>query len=181
MTVINTIDSISKGVDKHVKLFRWTYFALPLGLLLLSIILVVSFFSLLPSEVAYHFTDNQPDKWISRGAVVAWLMVPQFFLVFIGIALSGIGSVISHRYEITDFSHIRRILTVMGNMVALPQIILIFALLDIFLYNAYEIRLLPLWIIIIAVLLIGTIILGIFFLQTLKQSRRSGVNNIQEN
>jgi hypothetical protein len=152
-----------------------------MGLLLLSVILAVSFFNLLPSEVAYHFDDDIPDKWISRGAAIAWLIVPQVFLVFIGIALSGIGSVISRRNELTDISHIRRILTAMGNMVALPQIILIFALLDIFLYNAYEIRLLPLWVIVIVVLLIGTIILGIFFLQTLRHSHRSGVNNIQEN
>jgi hypothetical protein len=89
--------------------------------------------------------------------------------------------VISRRYELADISYVRRILMTMGNMVALPQIILIFAMLDIFLYNAYEIRLLPLWVIIIAVLLIGTIILGIFFLQTLRNSRRSGVSNIQEN
>ena len=69
----------------------------------------------------------------------------------------------------------------MGNMVALPQIILILAMLDIFLYNAYEIRLLPMWIIILVVLIIGTIILGIFFLQTLKQFRRINTKNIQEN
>jgi uncharacterized membrane protein len=181
VTVINTTDLISKVDDKQVKLFRWTYFALPLGLLLLSVILTAFFYSLLPSEVAYHFNGDLPDKWIGRGAAIAWLIVPQFFLVFIGITLSGIGSVISRRYELADISYVRRILMTMGNMVALPQIILIFAMLDIFLYNAYEIRLLPLWVIIIAVLLIGTIILGIFFLQTLRNSRRSGVSNIQEN
>jgi hypothetical protein len=145
------------------------------------VILAVSFFNLLPLEVAYHFNGDLPDKWINRGAILAWLIVPQFFLVFIGVALSGIGSVVSRRYELTDISLIRRILIAMGNMVALPQIILIFAMLDIFLYNAYEIRLIPLWVIIIAVLFIGTIILGIFFLQTLRNSHRSGVNNIQEN
>jgi uncharacterized membrane protein len=180
VTVIDTTDSISKPDGKRGRLFRWTYFALPLGLLLLSVILAVSFFNLLPPEVAYHFNGDLPDKWISRGAILIWLIVPQFFLVFIGVALSGIGSVVSRRYELTDISLIRRILIVMGNMVALPQIILIFAMLDIFLYNAYEIRLIPLWVIIIAALFIGTIILGIFFLQTLRHSHRSGVNNIQE-
>jgi hypothetical protein len=109
------------------------------------------------------------------------MLFPQFFLAFIGVALSGIGSIISRRYELSDISHIRRILMAMGNMVALPQIILIFAMLDIFLYNAYEIRFLPLWIIILIVLLIGTVILVIFFLRTLRHYSRSGVNNTQEN
>jgi len=150
------------------------------GLLLLSAILAVSFYNTLPPEVAYHFTDDLPDKWVSRGAIIAWLLFPQFFLAFIGVALSGIGSIISRRYELSDISHIKRILTAMGNMVALPQLILVFAMLDIFLYNAYEIRLFPLWVIILAVLLIGTIVLGVFFLQTLRQFRRSDVNNIRE-
>ena len=68
----------------------------------------------------------------------------------------------------------------MGNMVALPQIILIFAMLDIFLYNAYDIRLIPLWIIVIVVLLLGTIILGVFFFRTLQQFQESNVKQNQE-
>ena len=153
---------------------------LPVGILLLSIILAVSFYNTLPPEVAYHFTDDVPDRWVSRGAIVAWLLFPQFFLAFIGVAISGIGSIISRRYELSDISHIKRILMAMGNMVALPQLILVFAMLDIFLYNAYEIHLLPLWIIILAVLLIGTVVLGIFFLQTLRQYRKSDVKSIRE-
>ena len=52
----------------------------------------------------------------------------------------------------------------MGNMVALPQIILGFAMLDIFLYNAYQIDILPLWIFALIVLVLGGIILGVFFI-----------------
>ena len=154
---------------------------LPLGLLVLSAILAIAFFGTLPEQVAYHFTDDVPDRWVSRGAIIAWLLFPQFFLAFIGVALSGIGSIISRRYELSDISHIRRILMAMGNMVVLPQVILIFAMLDIFLYNAYEIRLLPLWIVILVILLIGTIVLGIFFLQTLRHYHRTTTDNIQEN
>ena len=73
-----------------------------------------------------------------------------------------------------------KILMAMGNMVALPQLILLFAMLHIFLYNAYEIRLIPLWIIIVIIMLISSIVLGIFFLQTLRQSRGSEVKNRQE-
>ena len=151
-----------------------------MGLLVLSAILAVAFFNTLPEQVAYHFTDDIPDRWVSRGAIIAWLLFPQFFLAFIGVALSGIGSIISRRYDLSDISHIKRILMAMSNMVALPQLILIFAMLDIFLYNAYEIRLLPLWVIVLAVLLFGTVALGVFFLQTLRQFRRSDDKNIRE-
>jgi len=58
----------------------------------------------------------------------------------------------------------RKILSLMGNMVALPQIILGFAMLDIFLYNAYQIDIMPLWIFAVIVLVLGGIILGVFFI-----------------
>lgn len=127
----------------------------------------------MPPEVSYHFSGDTPDREVSRIAIIAWLVIPQFFLACIGVAVSGIGSIISRKYELSDSNHIKRLLMAMGNMVALPQLILIFAMLDIFLYNAYEIRLIPLWIIIIIVLLLGTIALGIYFFRTLKQFQAS--------
>ena len=135
---------------------------------------------MLSPEVAYHFTDDEPDRWVSRGAIIAWLLVPQLILAFIGVVLSGGSAILSRRYELSETKHIKKILMAMGNMVALPQIILLFAILDFFLYNAYEIRLFPLWIVIPIVLLIGTIVLGVFFLQTLRQSNRPDVKQNQE-
>ena len=60
----------------------------------------------------------------------------------------------------------------MGNIIALPQIILTFAMLDIFLYNAYQIRLIPLWIFTLIIMVLGMVVLGTFFFQTARQSRR---------
>jgi uncharacterized integral membrane protein len=164
---------------KRGKYFRWTYITLPVVLFLLSVILVAIFYNKLPTEVYYRFSGETTSP-VSRVAIVAWLLTPQFLLMLIGIAISGIGSIISRRYEPSDSNHIKRLLMAMGNMVALPQIILIFAMLEIFLYNAYEIRVLPLWVIILVVLLLGTIILGIFFIQTIRQFRRSNVKQNQE-
>jgi uncharacterized membrane protein len=69
--------------------FRWTYIVLPLAILILSIILTVFFYGLMPPKVAYHFEDGDPDQWMSRGAIIAWMIIPQFILVFIGVAISG--------------------------------------------------------------------------------------------
>ena len=52
-----------------------------------------------------------------------------------------------------------RILLVMGNMIALPQIILFFAMLDIFSYNSYQIHILP-----------GPTLLREFFIQAVRQA-----------
>ena len=144
---------------------------LPSAILLLSVILAACFYHLLPAEVAYHFEDGSPDRWMSRGAIIAWLIIPQFFLVFIGGTISGGTTVLSMRFQLTESAQVRKLLAIMGNMVALPQIILTFAMLDTFLYNAYRIHLMPLWVFVVIVVVLGGIILGIFFIQALRQSR----------
>ena len=58
----------------------------------------------------------------------------------------------------------------MGNMVALPQIILCFAMLDIFSYNSYQIHLMPVWIFALIIMVIGGIILGIFLFQAVRRA-----------
>jgi hypothetical protein len=68
----------------------------------------------------------------------------------------------------------------MGNMLALPQIILTLAMLDIFLYNAYQIRLIPLWVSAVIIMVLGLVILGVFFFQTIRQARHQRVKIRQE-
>jgi len=68
--------------------FRWKYIALPLVFLLLSVGLAIYFFPRLPGEIAYHFKDGLPDRWLSRGVATAWLLVPQFLLTGLGAASS---------------------------------------------------------------------------------------------
>jgi hypothetical protein len=161
----------NKTSSKQGIKFRWTYILLPLAILLLSIILAAFFYRLLSPEVAYHFDDGTPDQWMSRGAIIAWLLIPQFFLVFIGVAISGGTTILSKRLQQTESTSISKVFLIMGNMVALPQIILIFAMLDIFLYNAYQIHLLPLWIFAVIVIVLGSLVLGMFFVQVLRQIR----------
>ncbi len=58
----------------------------------------------------------------------------------------------------------------MGNMIALPQIILGFAMLRIFIYNSYQIQIMPLWTFALIIMVLGGIILGIFFIRAIKQA-----------
>ncbi len=74
----------------------------------------------------------------------------------------------------------RRLLPVMGNMIALPQFILTFAMLDVFLYNAYQIKFIPIWVFITIIMVLGVIILGVFFFQIIRQARRQRVKTHQE-
>ncbi len=62
-----------------------------------------------------------------------------------------------------------RMLLLMGNMVALPQVILCFAMLDIFSYNSFQIHIMPLWVFALIIMGLGGIILGIFFIRAVWQ------------
>ncbi len=149
--------------------FRWIYIILPVIILLISLILTAFFYRLLPGEVAYHFEDGSPDKWMSRDAIIAWMLIPQFIFVLLAAAIvwgiAKLGSLFRQPGSVV----VSKVLSLMGNMVALPQIILSFAMLDIFSYNAYQTNIMPLWAFALIVMVLGGGILGIFFLLALRQ------------
>jgi len=153
--------------------FRWGYIILPLAVLSLSIILTAYFYHQLSTEVAYHFKlDGSPDRWLSREMITLWLLAPQLLLTLVaggitwGITKLGILS----KQPESAWIKPERILSLMGNMVALPQIILCFAMLDIFSYNAYQIHIMPLWVLAVIIMGLGGIILGIFFILAIRRA-----------
>jgi uncharacterized membrane protein len=148
-------------------------------LLLVTLALTVVFYPQMPEQVAYHFQGDSPDKWLGRGTFMTWMVVPQ--AIFTLLAFIAIRVVLlSARYWPAEDAPIRKILPVMGNMVALPQIILTFTLLDIFLYNAYHIQLMPVWVFALIVMIAGGVVLGVVFMQAILQSRRQRTKILQE-
>jgi uncharacterized membrane protein len=153
--------------------FRWRYITLPVVVFILTVAMVGYFYRLLPPEVAYHFrSDGSPDQWLNRTTIVLWALLPQFFLTILAGAvtwgLSKLGSVSSELAAV--MAKLGRLLLIMGNMVVIPQVILFFAMLDIFSYNSYQIHILPLWVSALIVMVVGAIILTVFFYQTVRQS-----------
>ena len=144
-------------------LFRLRYMVLPLAIFLLSLTLAAYFYHLLPTEVAYHFKDGLPDKWLSRNIIIAWMLAPQFFFMLLAGAITWGMTKLSARFQQTLNRWAEKLLSLMGNIVALPQIILSFAMLDIFSYNSYQVHLLPLWVFALLVMGLGGVILGIYF------------------
>ena len=87
---------------------------------------------------------------------------------------------LSARYWPAEDTLMKRMLPVMGNMAGLPQAILTFAMLDIFLYNAYEVRFIPLWIVAVIVMIAGLAVLGMFFFRVIREARRLRAKSRQE-
>lgn len=145
--------------------FHWGFIILPLAIFLLSVILTIYFYRLLPAEVAYRFKlDGSPDGWLSREMTVSIMLGAQFLLALAAGAttwgITKMGFLSGHQTSL--WVKPERVLAFMGNMLAIPQLILCFATLDIFSYNAYQVHIMPLWLFALIVMVIGALILGIF-------------------
>jgi len=168
-----TVEETTTGVSFA---FRWRYIIAPVVILLLSVIVTIVFCGRLPAEVAYRFqADGSPDKLLSRGMIILWMLLPQLFLTLLAGAITWGISIISARFMQPESAAVRpeRIIALMGNMIGLPQLILFFAMLDIFSYNSYQIHLLPLWVFALIVMVIGGIVIGVLFFQAIRQAQRA--------
>ncbi len=155
--------------------FRWSYLILPVAIFLLSILLAAYFYHLLPTEVAYHFKlDGTPDKWLSREMTMVWVLTPQLFLTLLAGAITwGITKLgILSRQKGSTWIKPEGILSLMGNIIALPQLIVGFAMLDIFSYNSYQTHIMPMWIFLLIILGLTTIGLGLFLAVIISKARQ---------
>jgi uncharacterized membrane protein len=156
--------------------FRWKYILLPLVLLLLAVVLGAIFYPQLTEEVAYRFdTDGSAKSWLSREAIASLALIPQFILVLVSAAVVRGVIVLSRSSEqVAGAINPEKLVLFMGNMVALPQIIIGFVMLDIFSYNVYSRHLMPVWLFALIAMVLAGIVLTIFLIQTIKSSRQGG-------
>lgn len=156
--------------------FRWRYVMWPLVVLVISLAATAFFYRLLPEQVAWRFAaDGSGEKFVSRGTLVAILLAPQFVLAFgaavIALVVSRIGLLMKAGPTPASTGGL---IILMSNMVALPLVILCFAMLDIFVYNAYQVHLLKLWVFTVLAMVVGGVVLGISFARVMRQARSTG-------
>ncbi len=157
--------------------FHWRYVMLPIALLLFSIVVAAFFYHRLPAEVATHFElDGTPDRWLSRRMAMLWVLVPQLFLTLLAIAVGWGITRLSFLFKPATEIWVRpeQVLLFMGNAIALPQLILCFAMLDIFSYNSSQRHIMPMWLFVAIILGLATItLLALLTLTFAKAKQRS--------
>jgi hypothetical protein len=163
--------------------FRRRYVALPVGILVFSLALSAVFYGQLPEEVAYRFNlDGTPESFLSRGSTLAVMLAAQLLLALGAVAVTWVITRMRSLSENREILWVQPegLLLFMGNMPAIPQLILAFALADIFSYNAYEVHIMPLWLFSVIVLVIGAVVIGRFaipvFLRALRGMNDTGGN-----
>ncbi len=144
---------------------RLSYIIGPLAILFLSLILSAYFYHLLPADLATRFElDGTPDGWLSREMTMLWMLLPQLVLVLVAWGVAWGATRLSRRFGQMKGTGVRAegVLLFMGNIIALPQLLLCFAMADIFSYNLYQMHIMPIWIFPLIVLGLVTIALGVF-------------------
>jgi len=140
--------------------FHLTYAILPILVFLLSVAITIFFYPNLPAEVAYSFKTGAVPGYISKGITLLLMLLSQllFALPLVGITWGVI------RLSRTNPSvTLERTLLMIGNLAALPQLIICFALADIFSYNSYGSHLMPLWLFAIIIMVTGAGLVGLLF------------------
>lgn len=144
--------------------FRLAYIILPLLVFLLSIAITAFFYPKLPPSLTYSFS-GAADSHFSRSAAPALMLGLQLLFA---LPLVGITLIINRLTRDNRSATLERTLFLMGNIAALPQLIVCFALADIFSYNSYGRHLMSLWLFAVIVLASGAVFLGILFRGALK-------------
>lgn len=145
--------------------FRLAYIILPLLVFLLSIAITAFFYPKLPPQLAYSFS-GAADSHFSKSAAPALMLGLQLLFA---LPLVGITLIINRLTRDSRSATLERTIFLMGNIGALPQLIVCFALADIFSYNSYGRHLMSLWLFAAIVLASGAVFLGILFRGALKQ------------
>lgn len=152
--------------------FRWSFVALPLAMLLISIVLAVIFYGRLSPEVAYRFSNGHPVSSASRGALLGWSLGLQLVFTLLSLAMTALVTYAARRMQVIETPLNKMLFAIIGNVVALPQIIIAYAVLDIFLYNIYVKSLPSLWAFALLVMVVGGAILAVLFARAMAQSRK---------
>jgi uncharacterized membrane protein len=149
--------------------FRWSYIIAPAVVFLFSLILFAFFYHLLPADVAVHFDmDGSPDNWLSPPVTGVTLLAPQLLFVLMAVGIAWGTTRLGRRFGWAEGGGIGvgRVVSFIGNILALPQLVILFAMLDILSYNSYQTHILPMWLFLIVVLGLmtaGLAVVGVVF------------------
>jgi uncharacterized membrane protein len=152
--------------------FRWRYITLPIIVAIVFIIIGAVFFPRLPAEIGYHFrADGTPDRWLSKEMAMALMLAPQLLLALLaGATIRGMTKLNILPSEGSGIDP-EKLLSRIGNLVALPQIVIGLVIVDIFTYNAVQVHLMPTWAFLL-ILGIATIALVLILILTLRKTRK---------
>lgn len=154
---------------------RWNFFAIPLIILILSVIITIAYYGKLPDPV-YLRPDTDSTASITRFMAVLWAIVPQLLMALIAMIIAyGAGKITALFAQTPDAGakQLEGVMLVMSNMVIIPQLVLLVAMINIFSYNAFKTHMSFVWWFSLTVVFTGIIVLTIFFVRALQKMAKA--------
>lgn len=156
--------------------FRTGFIVLPLAFFTISAVLAAAFWGSLPDEVYYRFTTggDPGSSLVAKGSVVAVVLLIQAALLLLSFLLTwSLGRSRFFNENLKNFwFNPTKLLTLMGNMPAIVQVIIAYALLDIIIYHTQESHLVPLWLFALVTLVLGGVFILVYALPIFLQAWR---------
>lgn len=164
--------------------FRLSFIALPLTVMVVAVAFAAVFFGQLPDAIHYRFgLDGDPSgSPAAKTGFIGLMLAVQLGLTFIAyLTVRTIGGVQLFKDNIHNFwFNPVKLLTIMGNLPAIIQLIMGYILFDAVFYALQDSHLLPLWLFSLVTLVLGGIILISYALPVVLQTYR-GFNSFQDN
>lgn len=148
----------------------WQSSLAPLVLLLLSAISSGMLYPSLPQDVVYRFSaSGLPEDEMSKAGAIGLMLGIQLLLFALA---AGVGWIISRiLHDTVSTPALKIVPAFMGNIVAVPQLVIVFLMANMFIFNIYGQAPMPPWIIVSVALGIGTITLVWFVIVMVKNTR----------
>jgi hypothetical protein len=175
VTAIDSAAPLKKTPGKIM--FRWNYILLPLLALWVTIAMVGAFYVKLPPEIIYRFSGVAAANEAGRGVFLAWILGFQVFFTLVALVIVLLATRVARRMQLAASRALDTLFGVMGNMVALPQVIILYAMADIFDYNINGKNLPAVWIFGLAALFAGGVIMAVFFGKAVMMARKPQEKN----
>jgi hypothetical protein len=156
---------------------QWTHIILPMAALLVSLIIAAIFYGRLPEDIAYRFSGGVVGGQVNRDFFMGWMLALQLVFTIFSAAIALLVTGAFRRMRLKESQVSRTMFSLMGNMLALPMIMIFYAMLGIFIYNIYGSTLPALWGFALVVLVIGGIIMAGLFARAFALSGKLETND----
>lgn len=155
--------------------FSWSYVAVPLVVLAVTVGAVIFFYRSLPPRIVFGYGEGGvATRDGARDVIIAILLAGEVAFAFGSAAVALIVAKIAERVAKGGAAIVaaaQSITSVMSNMVVLPQLILCYLTLDILVFNARGMRLPSVLLFTVLVIAVGGAVLGVLLVRAIQQAR----------
>ena len=103
------------------------------------------------------------------------VLSPQLLFLLMALGIAWGTTRLGRRFGWAESGGVRaeRVVSFMGNILALPQLVILFAMLDILSYNSYQTHILPMWLFLIIVLGLTTVAMAVLGIVIFLRARKA--------